>query len=86
MKDWDGMAFPKNARIKDRKAIDNKAHICEYCGRRGWTHMHHIKTKGSGGNDTADNLIELCAECHAKAHTSEITKEDLKRIKRRKKV
>ncbi len=77
------MAFPKNARTKDKKAIDDKQHICEYCGKRGWTNMHHIKSKGSGGNDTKENLIELCGECHRKVHDGIIKKEELRKIVKR---
>ena len=38
------------------------------------THMrpiagHHIKTKGSGGDDVDDNLISLCASHHAEIHS-----------------
>ena len=77
---------PKNERKKNKKLIDNKKHICEYCGKKGWTNKHHIKSKGSGGDDTENNLIELCGVCHVKAHSGEISKEDLlKIVKRRKK-
>ena len=29
---------------------------------------HHKKTVGSGGDDTAENLISLCQACHNKIH------------------
>ena len=79
---------PKNERKKNKKLIDDKKHDCEYCGKKNcWTNKHHIKSKGSGGNDTEDNLIELCGACHRKAHSGEISKQELLRIvKKRKKV
>lgn len=76
---------PKNKRIKDKKKIDDKTHNCEYCHKKNcWTNKHHVKTKGSGGNDTDDNLIELCGTCHRKVHDGIISKEELlEKIKNR---
>lgn len=76
---------PKNKRIKNQKLINNKKHDCQYCGKKNcWTNTHHIKSKGSGGDDTEDNLIELCGTCHRKVHDGIITREELlKKIKRR---
>lgn len=44
--------------------------------------MHHIKTRGSGGDDTPENLIELCRMCHTFAHNGHIKKQWLEAIKR----
>lgn len=63
---------PKDKRIVNKKLLKDKKGICEICGARGQTEKHHIKTKGSGGNDTEDNLIEVCRKCHTKIHTGEI--------------
>ena len=77
---------PKNERKKDKKLIDKKKHDCEYCGKKNcWTNKHHIKSKGSGGNDTENNLIELCGVCHVKAHSGAISKEELLKIVKRRK-
>ena len=77
---------PKNERKKNKKIIDEKKHNCEYCGKKNcWTNKHHIKSKGSGGDDTEDNLIELCGVCHVKAHSGEISKEELLKIVKRRK-
>lgn len=79
---------PKNERKKNKKLIDDKKHNCEYCGKKNcYTNTHHIRSKGAGGDDIEDNLIELCGACHAKAHSGEISKQELLRIvKKRKKV
>lgn len=74
--------FPKNARVVNKKEISKKKHRCEYCRKEGTTHTHHIKTKGSGGNDTPDNLIELCPLCHDLVHRGNIKKEWLIEIKK----
>lgn len=86
--DYSGFAFPKNARIENKKLINQKAHKCEYCHKRNcYTNTHHIKSKGSGGGDTEENLIELCSNCHRKVHDGIIKKQDLlKIIERRKKM
>ena len=71
---------PKNERKKDKK------HNCEFCGKKNcWTNKHHIKSKGSGGDDIEDNLIELCSNCHVKAHSGEISKQELIKIVKRRK-
>lgn len=72
---------PKQQRIKNQKLINNKKHSCEYCKKKNcYTNIHHIKSKGSGGNDTKDNLIELCGSCHRKVHDGIIKKQELLEI------
>lgn len=63
---------PKQKRIVNKKLLKDKKGTCELCGKRGQTEKHHIKTKGSGGNDTEDNLIEVCRNCHIKIHNGQI--------------
>jgi len=63
-----------------RKRILKRDRCCQDCGRtnpdwRGWT-IHHIHGKGMGGRkgktkleyDSDDNLLKLCARCHAARH------------------
>lgn len=77
---------PKNERKKNKKLIDDKTHNCEYCGKKNcWTNKHHIKSKGSGGDDAEENLIELCGDCHRKVHDGIIKKEELLKIVKRRK-
>ena len=77
---------PKNERKKNRKLIDDKKYNCEYCGKKNcYTNTHHIKSKGSGGDDTENNLIELCGACHVKAHNGAISKQELLKIVKRRK-
>lgn len=63
---------PKNKRIKNKKLLQDKKGICQVCGKKGATEKHHKKSKGSGGDDTEENLIEVCRICHTKIHTGEI--------------
>lgn len=77
---------PKNERKKDNKLINAKKHNCEYCGKKNcYTNIHHIKSKGSGGDDIEDNLIELCGDCHVRAHSGEISKQELLKIVKKRK-
>ena len=63
---------PKNKRIVNKKLLKDKKGKCEICGKKGQTEKHHKKTKGAGGDDTEENLIEVCRICHTKIHTGKI--------------
>ena len=78
------MVLEKPRRIKDKKAVEQaRKEWCELCGKPGNVHVHHIKTKGSGGGDLPENLISLCLYCHDKAHRAIISKAYLKEIVKR---
>ena len=79
--DYETFAFPKRARVKNKKAMKNKKGRCEFCRKVGQTDMHHIKTRGSGGDDTEENLIELCRLCHTMVHNGHIKRQWLEAIK-----
>lgn len=64
--------YPKNKRIVNKKLLKDKKGKCKICGRVGPTEKHHIKTKGSGGDDTEENLIEVCRKCHRLIHDGKI--------------
>ena len=68
----------KHKRLKDPAAYyqAQKLH-CEHCGWRAYGGAHHIVTRGAGGPDHSYNLIQLCADCHTKAHAGQIDKRDL---------
>ena len=54
-----------------RWAWDNKPHVCEECGielTRAIMTPHHIVPVFAGGDDSPENLIVLCANCHAEKH------------------
>lgn len=63
---------PKNKRIVNKKLLQDKKGICEICHAKGQTEKHHKKTKGSGGDDTEENLIEVCRKCHRLIHDGKI--------------
>ena len=83
--DYTLFAFPKNSRIKDKKLLKDKKGNCQLCKKKNvYTEKHHIKTKGSGGDDVEDNTIELCWDCHyKKVHTGKVSKTELMKAKRK---
>lgn len=44
---------------------------CLVCGKMA--ENHHVKTRGSGGNDDIGNLMSLCRECHTEVHNIGLT-------------
>ena len=68
--------FPKNIRIKDPKAIAAaRRPYCVFCGlaMSGIKYeVHHIARRSQGGDDSSENLINLCTGpgskcCHERA-------------------
>lgn len=41
---------------------------CQFCGRMQQLQVHHIQFRSHSGSDTEENLITLCADCHAQLH------------------
>lgn len=71
----------KPSQKKKKGKAPKKKRYCEYCGKYGDTHHHHIRSRGAGGGDTPENLITLCFVCHTKAHDGNISKDDLEEAK-----
>jgi 5-methylcytosine-specific restriction endonuclease McrA len=41
---------------------------CQFCGCRLSLEVHHQQFRSQSGEDTEENLITLCANCHSVAH------------------
>ena len=41
---------------------------CQCCGSAAALQAHHLQYRGRLGSDLLDNLITLCADCHAREH------------------
>jgi 5-methylcytosine-specific restriction endonuclease McrA len=41
---------------------------CQNCGTSECLQVHHIRSRSALGDDAAENLITLCADCHHKFH------------------
>ena len=71
----------KPKRIVNKQAIENARKLnCEYCYKFGNIEVHHITSRGAGGHDVSANLISLCRDCHSKAHTGQIGRQELRDI------
>ena len=55
---------------------------CEVCGKQS-SDIHHINWRIGENYWDVNWLIALCRECHIKAHSSEITKDQLIKCKKR---
>ena len=56
---------------------------CSLCGwNKATCDIHHIISKKAGGNNSNENLIIICPNCHREIHagTSEYSIEDLRRV------
>lgn len=80
--------FPKPRRIKSQLCIDKirKLGKCEKCTAENSLQVHHIKSKGARGGDVESNLVCLCYTCHRMVHDGNISRDELKRIVRRRKL
>lgn len=46
---------------------------CRWCETNTDLQVHHVAYRSEGGSDEPHNLITLCLECHARAHSSKRT-------------
>ena len=67
----------KKRNLFKKKKVKNKGNLrravkrdrqCMCCRSRENLSAHHIIFKSLSGDDSLDNLITLCFECHRKAH------------------
>lgn len=54
-----------------RDAINRDGAKCVECGATERLEVHHIRYRSQDGTDELDNLVTLCACCHAKRHKEE---------------
>jgi 5-methylcytosine-specific restriction endonuclease McrA len=43
---------------------------CQFCGMMCDLEVHHKEFRSHSGDDSEENLITLCAQCHAGVHRS----------------
>jgi hypothetical protein len=69
----------KPIKSKIRKELLYARKKCQYCRRLSAQHLHHIRGVASGGSNRERNLARLCAYCHQRVTSGEITTNQLKR-------
>lgn len=58
------MAFSKEVKVQAMVACGRCCCIChKFCGNN--MEVYHIKPHADGGQDTFENAIPLCFDCHA---------------------
>ena len=58
------MPFSEDIKIKALVSCGRKCCVChKFCGNN--MEIHHIKAKADGGEDSFENAIPLCFDCHA---------------------
>jgi len=51
-----------------RQVLDRDGSPCQTCGSVQHLQVHHLKFRSHLGGDVEQNLITLCADCHARMH------------------
>ena len=46
---------------------------CQSCGSARNLQVHHLRARSKLGDDALQNLISLCAECHARQHHNPVS-------------
>jgi 5-methylcytosine-specific restriction endonuclease McrA len=41
---------------------------CQWCGAMSNLEVHHKQFRSQSGQDSEENLITLCSECHSSVH------------------
>lgn len=62
--------------LQEIKARDS--FMCYSCHSKKRLHVHHIKYRIDGGDDSYRNLITLCEECHSKEHVNKNRAEEFR--------
>ena len=52
-----------------RQVLERDGWRCQNCGSMQNLQVHHLKFRSQSGGDEEQNLITLCADCHACIHS-----------------
>jgi 5-methylcytosine-specific restriction endonuclease McrA len=59
---------PDNYRALRKQVLTRDGWRCQLCGSLRNLQVHHRKFRSRLGDDTAQNLITLCVDCHRAGH------------------
>jgi len=68
---------PKRSRVRldteayrelRQQVLERDGWRCQACGSLVGLEIHHARFRSQQGEDTEENLIALCAQCHKKIH------------------
>jgi 5-methylcytosine-specific restriction endonuclease McrA len=54
---------------------------CRKCNKNSELHPHHVIFRSAGGSDDLNNLLTLCAKCHAGIHDGRLRLEVVQKLK-----
>ena len=64
--------------MRSQSTIDAcRRSTCEICGKPCCGEPHHIISRGAGGADIPENLIQLCGNCHRDVHSGRLAEDGL---------
>jgi 5-methylcytosine-specific restriction endonuclease McrA len=61
---------PKAYRELSKRVRERDRWRCQNCGTSDSLQVHHMKWRSRLGDDSLENLITLCAQCHKLLHQS----------------
>jgi len=50
------------------KVLERDAWRCQRCGSISGLEVHHMQRRSRQGEDSEENLVSLCPECHRAIH------------------
>jgi 5-methylcytosine-specific restriction endonuclease McrA len=59
---------PEPYRELHRQVLERDGWRCQTCGSMRHLEVHHLQFRSHSGQDIEQNLITLCAQCHARVH------------------
>jgi len=59
---------PKSYGGLHRQILQRDGRRCQICGTMQNLQVHHLQLRSHAGSDQEENLITLCAACHAGVH------------------
>jgi len=59
---------PESYRKLRRHILERDGWRCQACGTMRHLQIHHQTFRSRSGDDSEQNLITLCCECHANVH------------------
>ena len=64
---------PEEYTVVRNAVLERDGWRCQWCGRMENLQVHHILQRSRLGDDAAENLVTLCAECHHRVHNANIS-------------
>jgi len=73
-------SVPKQTRVRldlepyeklRQRVLQRDCWTCQVCGSKINLQVHHTRFRSRQGNDSEQNLITLCANCHDEIHRSQ---------------